>query len=110
MKPKDDLFRLVKSLTKNEKGYFKKYSANAADGKSSNSIKLFDAIDKQEEYDEAKIKLKFRKENFVKQLHVAKNYLFGQILESLESYHSSVDSELQSILHRVEIMHAKGLY
>ncbi len=110
MTPKDDLFRLIKSLSKNEKGYFKKQAFNSTTAKNSNYLKLFDAIDRQSEYNEKLIKQKFRNEKFVKQLHVAKNYLFGIILESLGSYHSSIDSELQNQLQRLEILYQKGFY
>ncbi|MBI3509057.1 MAG: hypothetical protein HY064_00220 [Bacteroidetes bacterium] len=110
MTPKDDLFRLIKSLSRNEKGYFRKDSQATAGTSGSNYLRLFDAIDLQDEYDEAALRKKFSGEKFVKQFHVAKNYLFNLILKSLESYHSSVDSELQSQLHRIEILYEKGFF
>ncbi len=56
MKPSNDLFRLIKSLNKNEKGYFKKFVQLHSLGKNADYLLLFDEIDKQpDEYDEAKI-------------------------------------------------------
>ena len=43
----DDLFQLIKSLTKPEKIYFKKFSSIFIEKESSNYLKLFDEIDKQ---------------------------------------------------------------
>ena len=54
---KEQLFALIKSLTKAEKRYFKLFaSVNNTDA---NYILLFDAIDAQDVYDEKRIKEKF---------------------------------------------------
>ena len=59
---KDDLFQLIKSLDKNEKGYFKKLTARYGAKSSGNDyLKLFDLLDKTAEYDETKIKKRFSK-------------------------------------------------
>ena len=63
-----DLFELIKSLTKSEKRYFKVYSAQQTKNNSNNYILLFDAIDRQEVYNEEKIKRKFRNHTFGKKL------------------------------------------
>ena len=75
-------------------------------------LKLFDAIDKQENYDEDDIKKKFAKEKFINQIHVAKNYLYNNILKSLRLYHSdrSKVNELMDILRDVQILYDKSLY
>lgn len=52
-KASDNLHRLVKSMT-NQKRYFKVFSSRHIIGDSNNYQVLFDAIDKQVEYDEAK--------------------------------------------------------
>ena len=108
MDKSDKLFLLIRSLNKNEKIYFKKFTK-----KENNSyLRLFDAIGAQEDYNEEELKRIFSKEKFVRQLHVMKNYLFNALLKSLQDYHSgsSVDAEIKSILRCVEIMHRKGLY
>ncbi|OGU36399.1 MAG: hypothetical protein A2068_00215 [Ignavibacteria bacterium GWB2_35_6b] len=110
MVKKEQLFSLIKSLTKAEKRYFKLFaSINSAD---TNYILLFDAIDSQNVYNEKAIKEKFKEKNFIKQLHVTKNYLNKLILKSLRNYHSkiSVDAELKDLLREIEILYRKELF
>ena len=106
----DSLFKLIKSLNKTEKGYFKKFSSMHKKGERNNYMKLFDVIDRQEVYDESKIVILLKKEGFVSHLSVIKNYLYTLILKSLESYHSSVNMELNKELNHVEILFNKEQY
>lgn len=110
MKTSDHLFKLIKSLSKSEKGYFKKYANFHVRNEQNNYTRIFDAIDLQKEYDEKKILKKFSKERFVNQFAVAKNYLYDMILESLEAYHKNSTTEIRSVLNRIEILVDKGLY
>lgn len=111
MKSPTDLFDLIKSMTKSEKRYFKLYASKHVKG-TGNCVKLFDAIDGQERYDETEIRRRFRKERFIKQLPVQKNYLYDLILRSLRAFHSSrtIEMRLKEMLHDVEVLYAKGLY
>lgn len=106
----ENLFFLIKSMTKNEKRHFKLFSKNSE--KKNNYHKLFDFIDKMDIYDESKVKRKFSNEKFVTQLHVTKNYLIKLILKSLKIYHSkiSADSEIKEISRNVEILFYKEQY
>lgn len=111
MEKSGNLYQLIKSLTKSEKGYFKKYATfhiRSTDG--SNYIKIFNAIDAQSTYSEQKLINKFKYERFINQFAVAKNYLYNIILESLEAYHHSGAMELRGLLNRIEILTDKGLY
>ncbi|MCX6296372.1 MAG: hypothetical protein NTX97_09950, partial [Bacteroidetes bacterium] len=110
MKITDNLFKLIKSLSKSEKGYFKKYANFHVRNEQNNYTKIFDAIDIQKVYDEKKILQKFRTEKFINQFAVAKNYLYDMILESLEAYHKNSTTEIRSILNRIEILVEKGLH
>jgi len=103
------VFELVKSLSKNEKGYFKKYSQKYIQEDGNNCILLFDAIDKQEQYDEKEIKNKFATKKFVTQLHVTKIYLYELVLKSLEAYHNEHYS-MRGKLYQIELLFDKGLY
>lgn len=109
MKATDDLHKLIKSLSKNEKGYFKKHSSAYSLRGKNNYIRLFDAIEKQKSYDEQKIKQQFKGELFIKQLHVTKNYLNTLILNSLASYQKSIDLKLNELLSHIEVLFNKGL-
>lgn len=110
MKTTDTLFKLIKSLSKSEKGYFKKYANFHVRNEQNNYTKIFDAIDNQKEYNEKKLIHKFRNERFVKQFAVAKNYLYDMVLESLEAYHKNSTTEIRSMLNRIEILVDKGLH
>ena len=58
----DDLFLLIKSLDKNEKGYFKKFAARYGSKQGGNDyLKLFDLIDGQDSYNEEVVKKHFTK-------------------------------------------------
>lgn len=103
------LFQLIKSLSVSEKGYVKKFCAK--DGTDATYLKLFDAIDEQEEYDEDLLKKKFKKEQFIKQLSVAKNYLIKSILRSLRAYHAESTNNIQvhELLLEIEILYNKRM-
>ena len=112
MRPSDNLFDLIKSLNPSEKRHFSLYAHRHIVGEENNYLKLFETIDKQQEYDEAALKKKFHREKFVQQIHVAKNYLYNLILKSLNEYHiaDSGNIQLRELLNSVEILFGKGLY
>lgn len=108
----DKLFELIKSLTKHEKIYFKRFARSNKDS-NKKYIRLFDAIAVQKEYDEQKIRQKFKNEQFVKQLPVAKDYLFKMIMKSLRIYddfNPTIYFSLQQMLHDINILYDKALY
>jgi hypothetical protein len=106
----DDLFQLVHALDRTEKAYFKKFCSLYGKRDNRTYLRLFGYLVKQSVYDEKKLRLHFKDERFIRQLPVARNYLFNLVLRSLESYHYSVDAELGSQLHRMAILFEKGLY
>lgn len=110
MKPSNELFKLIKSLTKSEKRFFKLTSALQSGEK--NYLKIFDFIEKQVNYDEDELKNAFKDETFVKHLPSEKNHLYRLVLKSLRVYYSeqSVSSILKQELKNVEILYNKALY
>jgi hypothetical protein len=110
MKPSNELFDLIKSLTKSEKRFFK-LQANLQSGEK-NYLKLFDAIEAMEVYDEEAIKSMFGNEKFIKHLPSEKNHLYKLILKSLRSFHSdhSISSVLRQEIKNVEILYKKALF
>ena len=64
--PSDDLFKLIKSLSKQEKVYFKQYASRKKEH--NNYIVLFDFIDSMNIYDERELKTKLKSESFIKNL------------------------------------------
>ena len=110
MVKKGNLFLLIKSLSKSEKRYFRIYAG--MNGSVTNYLVLFDAIDKQEQYDEEKIRKKLKGKKFLSQLHVTKIYLTELILKALKNYYSesSVHSKLLNLLKDIELLFEKELY
>lgn len=111
MSSKDNLFSLIKSLTQGEKAFFVK-SLPAKKAESTDYLTLFYAIDKFDEYNEDKLKVKLKNHAFVKHLPVVKNYLFNLILKQLKSYYNeaSVKSNLIDLMQNAEVLIKKALY
>lgn len=110
--PSVELHELIKSLKQTEKRYFKVFASKQSDTGGNQYIKLFNAIDKMDNYDEAALRKKFKDEKFIKQFHVVKNYLQHSIIRSLVSYHSdsSANTQILFLLQSIERLFDKGLY
>lgn len=93
MKSSDSLFKLIKSLTVAEKGYFKKYTAKHVIGEKNDYTILFEAIDALEDYDEELLLRNLSEESFVHRVSAVKNYLNKLILESMRAFHSEATAE-----------------
>ena len=108
MKKSEQLFFLIKSLTKAERRYFTLFCR----AEKKQYRQLFEAISAQEVYDEKAIKEQFKGQAFVRQLTTAKYYLKNLLLKALRNYHSklSIDSEIKDLLRNTEILYHKGLY
>lgn len=83
MTPSEKLHELIHSLTKSEKRSFKILYSSGADAQDKNYIRLFDAVEAMDVYDEKKIKEIFKGETFIKQFTATKYYLYNLILKSL---------------------------
>ena len=111
-KVNEALFELIQSMTKSEKRYFKLLSSRHTIGTENNYILLFNAIEKQEEYSEEKLFVKFKGEPLLNRFSITKKRLYDHILSSLDAFHatSSIDTQLFKMLHSVDILHNKSLY
>lgn len=109
-KASNQLFLLIKSLSKQEKRYFRIFSNRHSS--ENNYYKLYQIISQQEEYDEEKVIERLKNQQFVNRLSIAKTRLYDQLLKSLNAFHSSktVDSELFFILMSIEVLYLKALY
>ena len=76
---KENLFLLIKSLSKSEKRQFKLFVGRVKSNKDSKFIKLFNLLDKSSKYND----LEILKKNFVtkQQLSNLKAHLYNQILQ-----------------------------
>lgn len=110
MKKQGELFELIKSLSKQEKVHFKMMASRRRGEKK--YLLLFDAMDAQAAYDEQAIRQEFRNEPFMRQLPVAKNFLYANVLKALRVYHSSgnLDNALKEGIAEIEILYNKSLF
>lgn len=86
--------------------------AHASQEREIQYLKIFDAIEKQEIYNEPLLLKKFSEEGFVRQFSVAKNYLTFLILKSLVQFHAakSAESQLSRLLDFASVLYDKGFY
>lgn len=107
----DSLFQLIHSLQKSEKRNFKLYIKRNTGKGDLKIIALFDALDRQTDYDEEAI---FRKNPSIhkQQLANLKAHLYRQILISLRLLQSNTNPEVQfhEQLDFAKILYSKGLY
>ena len=107
---KDNLFLLVKSLTKSEKRQFKLYVGRLGVNSDSKFLNLFNLLDKASLYNENAI----LKSGVVKKQQLAnvKAHLYKQILVSLKlnPSHQNIRSQIREQLDFASILYHKGLY
>lgn len=107
---KDNLFSLVKSLTKSEKRQFKLYVGRLGVNSDSKFLKLFNLLDKSKTYNEASI----LKSGIVKKQQLAnvKAHLYKQVLISLKlnPSHQNIRLQIREQLDFASILYHKGLY
>lgn len=102
------LFALIKSLSMSEKRHFKLSSAMHVKGGKNNYVRLFEAIEKQDQYDEPKL---IRSEKYIVDFSVLKNRLYDAVLKSLRSYNANatIKNKLKADVDHIEILRNKGL-
>ncbi len=110
MKPTNQLFDLIKSLTPEEEKQFTLLSSLQQGDK--NYIKLYNYIQKQENYDEDSVKEHFKNEVFVQHFASEKNQLLHHILKSLR-YHrqeTSASAKIDEEIKNIQLLFNKSLY
>lgn len=110
MTPSEELFKLIKSLSKNEKRYFSLYAT--VNAKQQIQTKLFDIISEMETYDEVIVKKKLGKTIDSKRLSSEKVYLFNLILKCLRQYKSETSDIVQTRNYVTDLyeLYDRGLY
>jgi hypothetical protein len=106
----DNLFALIKSLSKSEKRQFKLFANRLEVNKEAKFLQLFDLLDKMKDYKEEDI----LKSKIVKkvQLPNLKNHLYGQILVSLRMHptNQNIRVQIREQLDFATILYHKGLF
>lgn len=111
MKPSSDLHTLIKSMSKTEKGYFKKYATRFVKGSANTYFILFDLIDQQETYDEEKVLENIQDKKIKKSYSYYKNYLYNIILKILKesNRNKSLKARLFDKIEAAELLFKRGL-
>lgn len=106
------LFDLIKSLNKSEKRYFKVFSSRHTIGEENSYIRLFDFIDRMEDYQEDLIFMHFKGQALLNKFSITKARLYDNILKSLDTFYasSSHDAQIFRAIHSADILYNKGLY
>ena len=107
----DQLFSLIKSLTKSEKRNFRLYVNRFAEGNATRYVQVFDLLDKQQALDEAAVFDKIAGLD-KGQFSNLKRHLYSQIMVSLEQLHKQkrADIKIRELLNFAHILYGKGLY
>ena len=105
------LFELIHSLTKSEKRSFKLFAKRSGATDQAKFIRLFDAMENINTYDEKAI-MKKMPEVTKTQFSNLKSHLYGQILASLRlsNLKHDIDIELREQLDYIRVLYKKGLY
>lgn len=107
------LFELIKTLSKTEKRYFKKYAwLHSSKGSNPHATQLFDAMEKMAVYDGDKFKTQNSSKPFYKNLASEKQHLMKLILQSLNEYHrhNSKKTTIQFHINSFELLFQKRQY
>ncbi|MEO6455943.1 MAG: hypothetical protein ABIN97_17815, partial [Ginsengibacter sp.] len=110
-RPTNALFQLIKSLKKSEKRNFKLYVKRNSSAEDLKIIKLFDALDKMEDYDEEVL---LKKNLSIKKLQLSNlnASLYKQVLSSLRIIkdEDNIDIQLHEQMDYARILFNKGLF
>ncbi|MFM2194493.1 MAG: hypothetical protein RL092_93 [Bacteroidota bacterium] len=103
----DQLFILIQSMSKSEKRYFK-LQPHQEEG---NHRVLFDAIEKQTQYNEQKLIEALEGTGIENTLSLSKNRLYHVLLKSLASFHAKSDpnAELYRLIQSIDILLKRDL-
>ncbi len=112
MKSANSLFLLIKSLTKSEKKYFKRYAHLYSHKKTSKYLKLFDHLNKLDKFEDVELTKTFYAGAPGSNLNAQRDYLFKLILKSLiASVNKNIKQfEYKESVQECEVLISKGLY
>jgi hypothetical protein len=107
----EQVFRLIKTLNRVEKGYFKKFAKINSGQTSARYLNLFDILDRMSEYDDEKVKKLIAKTGDTVHLTMLKSYLYKLILKSLRNFSENNNPELAKLMRQADkiILESKGL-
>lgn len=109
MKDKKDIFKLIGTLSKSEKRYFKLNANLYSKSNTNNYIQLFDFINKKHISVDFALLSQFGHTLSTNQLAVTKNYLYKIILASMTDFYKKQNNSTNDLLLQVKFLFNKGL-
>jgi hypothetical protein len=111
-KTSDDIFRLAKSLSKVEAGYFIQYINRSRIKEAAAYIQLFKHLRSADEYNESELKAAIKNPAFIKRFAYHKTILSDLIIESMVAAKSntSVNARIHRLIEAVDYLREKHLY
>ena len=105
------LWQLIRSMTANEKLYFKRNFASRSNGSIPIYLQLFNAIATQKTYDEEAILKKFKHSLNKKNIAFQKHYLQQQVCEAISEYdnRNSTGHDIYNQILLIRVYRKKGL-
>ncbi len=110
MKPSENLYDLIKSLTTDDTNFIKSSSQFHIKGKENKYAILFGEIEKQDVYDETDLIAKLNYTEDLNKFAFLKNYLYNFILDNLEGKNTFVRKKIRSKINQAELLIQKGLF
>ncbi|MCX6199234.1 MAG: hypothetical protein NTY88_08425 [Bacteroidetes bacterium] len=111
MNSQEPIFALIKGMTQTEKRAFKRTAFLNKATEAGHFTILFDAIDKQKMYDEAKLKKRLPAGALRNNFATFKYQLYQYLLYVLADYHYSISSEsvVAHLQHQARVLFRRGL-
>ncbi len=108
-KPAQYIYELVKSLSKQEKRYFR-MQTNLQSGDKT-YLQLYDLVDGMSVFDEEDFKARVKKQK-LRNIQEKIGYLSSVIIKSLRSQYEdkSIEDKLRNLLATAEVMQERGFY
>lgn len=107
------IFKVIKSMTMNEKRYFKISCNQHTIGSQNKYVLLFELIDGSKNFDKESIRKALKEKKYATSyLSSDLNYLLKMIMKGLNDFHSekTCDLKIKQNLISIEILFYKGLY
>ena len=110
MNKTEDLLRLIKMMSKSEKGYFKKFVHGFSSSKENNYLLLFELLDKTEKPTDKQIEKYFTDRKMKVNLRALRRYLYQLLIKSLRLYNEKGNYRFEATnrVNEIEILMDKG--
>ncbi len=107
-----DLYLLIKSMSRNEKGYFQKYFNHDTNNNKKKYVELYEIIENSKSTDERQIQKYFREKYNERNFSSLKRYLFNTLLDALSNFHNNkfVDAQIHKIIDHSQVLFSRGFY